>query len=417
VSETYRVLYAEDNSSDSDLAREYFSVHVPDIRLDIVENGASCLSLLQQQPYDGLLLDNHLPDMDASDVLTKLATQKITIPVVVATSVGDEELVVRLLRLGAWDYIPKQDDYIARLPVVVRRAVAEHRRRRDVAHPAHRGQRRILYIERHAADVDLTARQLSEQAPHLRLEVVGSSREALQRLHDTSFDAVLTDLRMPDMNALDFLREVRSRALPVPVVIVTGRGDEETAVAALKLGAYDYIVKRDDYVTQLPYALDNAIDRFHLTQTNQRPRDGARGPRTCGIGARTSDRAAATRAEDRLPRAAGGRRRSRLQQSPDRDHRSCRPDQAAARKRRSAQRQRERDPLGGGTRHRADATAPGVQPTAAAAAARPRSERLDSRELEDAAGACSAKTSSCRPCLPRSWDESKPIRASSIRCS
>ena len=270
MSETYRVLYAEDNSSDSDLAREYFSVHVPDIRLDIVENGASCLSLLQQQPYDGLLLDNHLPDMDASDVLTKLATQKITIPVVVATSVGDEELVVRLLRLGAWDYIPKQDDYIARLPVVVRRAVAEHRRRRDVAHPAHRGQRRILYIERHAADVDLTVRQLSDQAPHLRLDVVRSCREALHRLQDTSFDLVLTDLRLPDMSALDFLREVRSRALPVPVVIVTGGGDEQTAVAALQLGAYDYIVKRDGYVTQLPYALDNAIDRFHLVQTNRR---------------------------------------------------------------------------------------------------------------------------------------------------
>ena len=75
---------------------------------------------------------------------------------------------------------------------------------------------------------------------------------------------------MPDMNALDLLKEARHRGLAIPVIIITGQGDEETAVAALKLGAYDYLVKRDNYLTQLPYAIDHAISRSHLIEANRR---------------------------------------------------------------------------------------------------------------------------------------------------
>jgi signal transduction histidine kinase len=80
----------------------------------------------------------------------------------------------------------------------------------------------------------------------------------------------VTDLRLPDMNALDLLSEARHRGLQVPFIVITGMGDEEAAVAALKLGASDYIVKRDNYLTHLPYAIDNAISRFELLQINRR---------------------------------------------------------------------------------------------------------------------------------------------------
>jgi DNA-binding NtrC family response regulator len=171
---------------------------------------------------------------------------------VVATSVGDEELVVRVLRLGAWDYVPKHGDYIQSLPAILRNAIAEYRRLRDHGHAWRRRQRRILYTERHAADIDLTVAQFAENAPYLELKIVRSARDALAALQASRFDLVLTDLRMQDMSALDLLREMRYRELSVPVIVITGKGDEMTAVAALKLGASDYIVKREDYLTQLP---------------------------------------------------------------------------------------------------------------------------------------------------------------------
>ena len=120
MDQTLRVLYAEDDSADADLTREHFANHAADIELELVETGEAALLRLKQRAYDALLLDNYLPDMDAADVLKALGERNLSLPVIVATVAGDEELAVRVLRLGAWDYVPKQGDYIDGLPAVLR---------------------------------------------------------------------------------------------------------------------------------------------------------------------------------------------------------------------------------------------------------------------------------------------------------
>ena len=102
-----RVLYAEDNRNDVDLTTSFFAQHVPDISLEIVRTARECLGRLQVCHVDALLLDHRLPDMDGAEVLKELANRKLAVPVVMVTGTGDEELVVRLLRLGAIDYVPK----------------------------------------------------------------------------------------------------------------------------------------------------------------------------------------------------------------------------------------------------------------------------------------------------------------------
>jgi len=307
VSKPIRLLYAEDSPSDADLTVEHFRTGAPDFDLDIVGSGQACLDRLRQRHYDVLLLDNRLPDMGAIDVLKAVDARNASLPIVVVTSVGDEDLVVRVVRLGAWDYVPKTGDYIEKLPHVLRNALAEFRRRPDYGRAARRPQRNILYIERHAADIDLTAAHFAEHAAHLRLTSARSSSQALALLGDTSFDLILTDLRMPDLGALDLLRELRHRALSVPVIVVTGKGDEMAAVAALKLGAYDYIVKRDDYLTQLPYAIDNAVGRFHLEQVKERlETELAERERTEAERARLTEELRQAQKIESLGRLAGG---------------------------------------------------------------------------------------------------------------
>jgi PAS domain S-box-containing protein len=264
-----RLLYAEDDALDSDLTRTHFAQQAPDFDVDVVNSGQRCLELLAEGTYDVLLLDNHLPDMDGTDVLLELTTREISVPVVMVTGVGDEALVVQVLRLGACDYVTKGGRYLATLPAVLRNAVAGHRRRREEGSSGDLRRRRILYVECNPADIELTQRHFAEAAPHFGLDLVRSSSDALARLQERPFDLVMTDLRLPDMSALDLLTEAKHRGINVPFVIITGGGDEATAIAALKLGAYDYIVKRDSYLTQLPYAIDNAIARFQLVQLNQ----------------------------------------------------------------------------------------------------------------------------------------------------
>jgi len=71
----------------------------------------------------------------------------------------------------------------------------------------------------------------------------GSGREALQRLQQTSWDALLVDLRMPDIDGIQLMERVRESAPDTLVILMTGGGTVETAVRALKGGAYDYILK------------------------------------------------------------------------------------------------------------------------------------------------------------------------------
>jgi PAS domain S-box-containing protein len=177
---------------------------------------------------------------------------------------------VQVLRLGAHDYVSKNGNYLESLPAVLKGAVAEYQELKEHGDTAGPTEGRILYVEHHRADIDLTCRHFAEAARHLSLEVVLSSGQALARVQESRFDLILTDLRMPDMNALDLLRELKRRGLAIPVIIITGQGDEETAVAALKLGGSDYIVKRDNYLVQLPYAIDHAIARSHLMAANRR---------------------------------------------------------------------------------------------------------------------------------------------------
>ncbi len=68
-------------------------------------------------------------------------------------------------------------------------------------------------------------------------------REALKALEGESFDVIISDIAMPDMNGIQLLREVRQRDLLVPVVLVTGSPDVRTAAEAVEFGAFQYLVK------------------------------------------------------------------------------------------------------------------------------------------------------------------------------
>ena len=270
MTDILRVLYAEDSVVDADLTRRHLQLNAPHIDLEVVGTGQEFLARLDHKAYDVLLLDNDLPDMDGTEVLKQLALKPVAVPVVMVTGSRDETLVVQVLSLGASDYVPKNGHYLDSLSIVLESAAENYRTRQAERVAAGRSTSRVLYAEHDPADIDLTRRHFAAAAGHFDLHIVQSSADALALLEKEDFDLVLADLRLPDTSALDLLRESNYRNLRVPFIVVTARGDEEAAAAALKLGAYDYIVKGDAYLTQLPYAIDNAISRARLQDSNRR---------------------------------------------------------------------------------------------------------------------------------------------------
>ena len=72
---------------------------------------------------------------------------------------------------------------------------------------------------------------------------------------------------MPGMNGLEVLKELhQDRSLDLPVVLVTGQGDEEVAVQALRLGAMEYVSKHEGYLHGLPGILENVFHRAQLVR-------------------------------------------------------------------------------------------------------------------------------------------------------
>ncbi len=128
---------------------------------------------------------------------------------------------------------------------------------------------RILHIEDNAVDADLTQRAISRDALDIRLDQVTSldaARSKLQTVKD--YDLVLLDLQLPDGNGLELLSEIRHHQLPLAVVVLTGSGDEDAVIAALKAGADDYLNKQTD-LKRLPATLHHALQHFGTTQEYQ----------------------------------------------------------------------------------------------------------------------------------------------------
>ena len=103
------------------------------------------------------------------------------------------------------------------------------------------------------------------------VETTTSPREGLERIRREVFDLLLLDIKMPEMDGIELLRAVRSISPETEVVIVTGYATIETAVEAVKLGAFDYLEKPVS-PPQLIVAAARALERKHLIDLTDRLR-------------------------------------------------------------------------------------------------------------------------------------------------
>jgi PAS domain S-box-containing protein len=219
-----------------------------------------------------LLTDLQLPDGNGLELLRFIREHNLPLAVVIITGAGNEEAAVAVMKAGADDYVVKRGDYLARLPITLENALhsycAEAARR---IHPL-----RVLYAEHSTTDIDLTRRHFEKHAPHIHLDVVYSARQILDCLShpspsSSSYDVLLFDYRLPGMNALELIKELHQMGyLELPVVMVTGQGDDEVAIQAIRLGASDYVVKNPGYLYQLPGVLENAFHRAQLAREQAR---------------------------------------------------------------------------------------------------------------------------------------------------
>jgi DNA-binding NtrC family response regulator len=96
-----------------------------------------------------------------------------------------------------------------------------------------------------------------------KIEEASDGEEGLRKFRDKTFDVVLCDIKMPKLDGIEFLDKVREYNPDVPVIMISGHGTIETAVEAVKKGAYDYIAKPPD-LNRLLITIRNAMDKTNL---------------------------------------------------------------------------------------------------------------------------------------------------------
>jgi DNA-binding NtrC family response regulator len=101
---------------------------------------------------------------------------------------------------------------------------------------------------------------------------VGTAEEALEQLEAASVELVITDLRMPGIGGIEFLRRLKDRWVDTEVVVMTAFGSIDTAVEAMRLGAYDYLTKPIDR-ERFPIVINKALERHALASENKQLRD------------------------------------------------------------------------------------------------------------------------------------------------
>lgn len=128
---------------------------------------------------------------------------------------------------------------------------------------------KILVIEDEAAIRRVLVKILSEENKTYNVEEAEDGLVGIEKVKDEDFDLVLCDIKMPKMDGIEVLEAIKKIKPEVPVVMISGHGDLDTAVNTMRLGAFDYISKPPD-LNRLLNTVRNALDRKELVVENTR---------------------------------------------------------------------------------------------------------------------------------------------------
>jgi two-component system, OmpR family, phosphate regulon sensor histidine kinase PhoR len=124
---------------------------------------------------------------------------------------------------------------------------------------------KILLVDDDAALLDALPEALRLRMDGIQIDTTDSGLAALERIRDVDYDAIVSDIKMPGLDGLALLHEIRELRPRTPTLMITGHGERDLAVQALRGGAYDFVQKpidRDYFVASLERAIQlRRLDR------------------------------------------------------------------------------------------------------------------------------------------------------------
>jgi DNA-binding NtrC family response regulator len=275
------VLVVDDDPALLQALPETLRLRMSGVTVDTADSALAALDRISVRDYDAIVTDIKMPGMDGLALLAEIQGRRPDTPTLMITGHGEYDLAVRALRGGAYDFIQKpidRDRFVASL----HRAIQAHALNRQVkdrrlalercaielekiAEKLGREEARVLIVDDDPALLQALPETLRLRMNGVTVDTADSAAAALDRITARDYDAIVTDIKMPGMDGLTLLAEIQGRRPGTPTLMITGHGEYDLTVRALRGGAYDFIQKpidRDHFVALLYRAIRaHALDR------------------------------------------------------------------------------------------------------------------------------------------------------------
>ncbi|MBU0518511.1 response regulator [bacterium] len=240
-----RILLVDDEEDFRTSARD--ALQRRGLEVDTAADGVEALKALEGRSYDAVLLDVKMPGIDGAEVARIIRRDQPELPIVILTGHGSIPQAFEATKSGIYDYLPKPCN-MDQLALKLKDAVLDHpveeteRQYQDLT--AVQGTASILLVD--DEEELLTSLKPVLERRKLVVTTACNGREALDVLGRVSVDVVLLDVKMPGLDGLDVLSQIKNLKPDVEVVLLTGHPNIDTAMQGIKRGAFEYLVKPPD---------------------------------------------------------------------------------------------------------------------------------------------------------------------------
>ena len=205
-------------------------------------------------PYELLLLNIEMPEMDGLTLLSHIREEHLDIEVIVVSGYREEHTVIRAIRLSAQDYIPKPIS-LEKLNTVISDI---QKKRIDIKNI--NKKYRILVVDDEKSLCARIRHELDKEGYQTAVAYTGKG--CIDYFRNNTADLVIADVKMPGMSGLEMLKQCKEISDDFVSIIITGHGNYDTAIEALKLETHDYL-KKPLSLDQLLKSVKKGIERLN----------------------------------------------------------------------------------------------------------------------------------------------------------
>ncbi|MCL4472773.1 MAG: response regulator [Actinobacteria bacterium] len=232
-------------------------------------DGVDGLNQAVHQRPDLIITDVLLPRMNGFELVEQLKAnpETNTIPIIMMSAVYvTEEDMAKGFDLGAETYVAKAD-LALRKPLQEEALLEATAALLKSSEGEVKAAPRILVVDDDPEAVRLVAKRLQPQG--YLLDIARDGAEALDKSQASTFDLVLLDVKLPKVDGLDVLSQIKGKRPDTSVVMMTAFGSEKVAVEALKRGADDYLIKPLEGDEPLPTVLQNLQKKYRRLEVDK----------------------------------------------------------------------------------------------------------------------------------------------------